>query len=278
MVNWDQYPHDRATLSIIALNEAGSQLAYFSRSHRSPTYGFYLIESQVPPGSRTLKVQLIATRYVGSDNDGYFDTISLEVDEVVPSTIVSLSSDGDADTLAIGTTLQLDATTTGGADNNYSWSSSFEAVATVDSNGLVSAHTSGRVTIQAQGDQTQTIGSMELTVYAANDVIFEKPVSNETLVSRSAAMITWNIEGTLSSGTLSYSTTGGSSWTTITSIADLTVGEYSWDVIETTVPLNDCMLKMTWDDGESFSSTFRIDPVSNNVAATMVPIYYLLGL
>lgn len=135
LANWDQYPHDRATLAIEALNASGQQLLYLSRYHRSPVWTYYQIESQIPIGSRTLRVLLIATRYVGSDNDGYFDDLCMEVNTNAPDVFVTITPEGEVPEVAVDSALQLYATTIGGFDSTYIWSSSFEAVATVDDSG-----------------------------------------------------------------------------------------------------------------------------------------------
>ena len=58
----------------------------------------------------------------------------------------------------MGTSLALQATTSNGADSGYVWSSSFEATATVDQNGVVRAVKEGRTTIQARGKDTGATG------------------------------------------------------------------------------------------------------------------------
>ena len=260
LANWDQYPHDRATLAIEALDANSQQLLYLSRHHRSPSWTYYQIEYQIPTGSRTLRVYLIATRYVGSDNDGYFDDLSLEVDTNAPDVFVTITPEGGVPEVAVDGTLQLYATTTGGTDSAYIWSSSFDAVATVDSTGLVTAHKDGRVTIQAEGEETRALAYIEIVAYSPNYVIFTHPQSGEEWEGETNQDITWDLVGSIDSATLYYSTAGGSEWTEIDKIPDLTVQQYSWLIPDTNEILNDCMLKMAWDGGEATSSVFSIVP------------------
>ncbi len=265
MANWDQYPHDRATLAIQALDASGNELFYGSRSHRSPTWGFYEMTNQIPPGTRTLRVYLIATRFVGTDDDGYFDDLSLLVTNTAPTVVVTVSSVSGATSVAVDSTLQLQAQTTGATDAGYTWSSSFEAVATVDSTGLVTAHQPGNVTAQAIGKSSQVMGSVRLVVYAQNSVIFVSPASGESWLAGSEQTISWQVKGTVDSGTLYWSFTGGSDWNEIGPVANLSSGSFTWTVPDSSRSLNDCVLKMTWSGGEATSAPFSIVPVALGV-------------
>ncbi len=260
LCNWDQYPHDRATLAIEVLDTNNQQLLYLSRHHRNPVWAYYQIESQIPIGSRTLRVYLIATRYVGSDNDGYFDDLCLEIDTNVPDIFVTITPEGGAPEVAVDSTLQLYATTTGGTDSAYIWSSSFEAIATVDDSGLVTAHKDGLFIIQAEGILTHAIGYLEIVAYLPNYVVFTHPQSGEEWEAGTVQDVTWELIGSIDSATLYYSTTGGSEWTEIDKIPDLTVQQYSWLIPDTNEILNDCILKMVWNSSKATSSVFFIVP------------------
>ena len=271
LANWDQYPHDRATLAIEALDTNNQQLLYLSRHHRSPVWTYYKIESQIPAGSRTLRILLIATRYVGSDNDGYFDDLCLEVDNNAPDVFVTITPEGVVPEVAVGSTLQLYATTTGGVDSAYIWSSSFNAVATVDESGLVTAHRTGRCVIQAEGTSTHAVGYLEIVAYSPNYVIFTHPQSGEKWEGGTNHDITWELIGSIDSGTLYYSTTGGGEWTEIDQIPDLSVQQYSWLVPDTDEILNDGIIKMVWSGGEATSSVFSIVPSKPTPTTTKKP-------
>ncbi len=65
-----------------------------------------------------------------------------------------------------GSTAQLTATTVNGSDSAYTWSSSDPAIASVDSNGLVTGVADGEVTITATGDSTGADGSASITATA----------------------------------------------------------------------------------------------------------------
>jgi hypothetical protein len=114
LANYDQYPHDQATLAIEARDSNNNQLLYLTRTHRSPTWTFYKIQNLIPVNSRILRVSLIANRFVGSYNDAYFDDLSLSVTNTAPISSVTVTSiDGKTEVL-VGGTLQLSATTSGG--------------------------------------------------------------------------------------------------------------------------------------------------------------------
>lgn len=260
LANWDQYPHDRATLALEALNGNREQIMYVSRDHRSPVWTEYQLEGQLPAGTRTLRVHLIATRFVGSDNDGYFDDLSLTLNNNAPSIYVTVSAPNEVKEIPVDSTLQLTAQTVGGTDDAYYWSSSFEAVATVDSNGLVTAHQSGRFTIQAVGKNTGKTGYLELTAYNTNDIIFTTPGSEEEWTANATHEIRWEIKGNVNSATLSYSCNGGVDWIEIAQIDSLQSGHFFWLVPDSSTRLNDCYLKLNWSDGEAVSAKFSIVP------------------
>ncbi len=265
MANWDQYPHDMATLALSCRDAAGAELLYVKRNHRSPHWGFYQMNSKIPPGTRVLRVYLIATRFVGSDDDGYFDDLWLSVENAAPTVFVQITSANGKTTVPVDSTLQLQATTVGGSDASYDWSSSFEAVATVDTNGLVTAYKSGRFTIQAIGKTSGAMGSIALVAILQNDVIFQSPAEGARWKAGSTQVVSWQIVGNLSSGALFWSSTGGSQWDKIADIADLSTGKYDWSVPDSTTVLNNCVLKVEWDDGSAISPTFSIVPVTYSV-------------
>ena len=104
----------------------------------------------------------------------------LTVAPYVPGTVtaVTVTSEGDATSLAANGTLQLTATVTadGATHNEVTWSSSNELVATVDQNGLVSGVADGSVTITATSSvNTAVFGTIALTVLDAS-VPFEQVV------------------------------------------------------------------------------------------------------
>ncbi len=265
LANWDQYPHDRSTLAIEALSAGGKQLLYLSRQHRGPSWTLYQIEAKIPAGTRTLRVHLIATRFVGVDNDGYFDDLSLEVITTAPSGYVIVSSEKGLMELPVDSTLQLHAQTVGGTDVAYTWSSSFDAIATVDSNGLVTAHKAGTFTIQAIGKTTGRTGYLALTAYNPNYIIFREPKAGAQWIPGSIQEIKWEMKGTLDSGTLSFSLNGGTDWMEIATIDTLGSGHYFWQVPDSNRAYNDCYLKITWNDGESVSPNFAIAPNATGV-------------
>lgn len=260
LANYDQYPHDRSTLAVEALDSNNGQLLYLSRYHRSPSWTYYRIDAQIPAGTVILRVYLIATRFVGSDNDGYFDDLSLEVDNVAPTVAITVTSEANVKEIIEGGTLQLSAASTDSADSSYIWTSSFDAVASVNEKGLVSAHKAGRAVIQAEGNSSHATGYLEIVVYSSNSLIFTNPQSGVKWGSGTNQNISWELKGSLVSGTLFYSTKGGAEWIKITDISDLTVRQYSWLVPDVNTVMNDCVVKMIWSGGEAVSSVFTIFP------------------
>jgi len=272
LANWDQYPHDRSTLAIEALDSNGNQLLYLSRHHRSPTWAFYKIEENIPATTETLRVYLIATRFVGTDNDGYFDDLTLEVDTTAPNVFVTVTPASGTAEVEEGSTLQLSAASTENADSSYTWSSSFEAVATVDENGLVTAVKAGRATIQATGKTSGAVGALEIAVYSSNDIIFSSPKSGDKWTSGSIQTISWSLKGNIDSGTLYYSTNGGVDWTKIDDLTDLSIGQYAWTLPVVSQIENNCVLKMDWGGGEAQGSIFTIETSSSTTSECKINI------
>jgi len=54
----------------------------------------------LPAGTRTVSVNLTATRYVGTDNDGYFDDLSLTISTDAPGVVVNVTAEGRATRVA----------------------------------------------------------------------------------------------------------------------------------------------------------------------------------
>ena len=261
LANWNQSPHDKATLAIAAFDNNGNQLFHAAREHRNPIWGYYEIVSQLPVGTQTLRVYLIATRYVGSDNDAYFDDLSLEITNDAPDVFVNITSDGNRKNLEIGSTLQLDATTSGGSDNSYTWSSSYDEIASVDTNGLVTAVSKGTFTIQAIGNNTQTIGYISLVSHPENYIIFNTPKGSEEWESNQDVALSWDVIGTVGTSTLYWSLNDGVDWESISEIIPST-GEFLWSIPVTDETLNNCVLKIAWSGDETISSSFSIIPES----------------
>ena len=135
LANYDQSPHDQATLKV-QIFDAKSNVLYEDYSlQRNPEWQFHELNFALPVNASTVRVLCIADRFVGSDNDAYFDDIVLTpADGTVSPVIIT----GDKTVAKPGDTIQLSA-----SDGKYKkasyyeWSSSYNDIATVDENGLV---------------------------------------------------------------------------------------------------------------------------------------------
>jgi hypothetical protein len=171
LCNWDQSPNDQATLILEFLNSAGSVLSTSQREQRDPKWTRHLITAMIPAGAATVRVRLLSTRYVGSDNDGYFDDLSLTISNTKVALVyitgpTNLANTGDA--------IQLTATNgTSSRASDFEWSTSYSAVATVDANGLVTfiGKSSDEVTIYAKDKATGVTGSYRFN----SDIVNEAP-------------------------------------------------------------------------------------------------------
>lgn len=257
LANWDQFPHDRATLSIYALDASRNTLAFRSVEHRSPTWTQYRIDQVVPAGTRTLRVVLTATRFVGIDDDGYFDDLSLVVNDRLGASVAVTNANGQSH-VAVGATLPLRATTTGGTDSGFVWSSSFEAVATVDQNGVVTGRSAGRTTVQARGKDTAAIGTYDVSVIGTSGLVFVEPSADKVLVSGTTTSVTWSVVGSVPSAVLNVSKDGGVTYSVVANIANPASGSYAWTVPALTADVRNAVLKLTYSGGEALSPIFSI--------------------
>jgi len=264
LANWDQYPHDRATLALYALDATGNTLAFLSSEHRSPVWTQYRMDKLIPAGTKTLRVVLRATRFVGTDDDGYFDDLSLVVNNT-PGITVNITSPGNQSYVTIGgATLTLNATTVGGTDSGYDWSSSFQAAASVSQSGVVTGLSSGRATIQARGRDTGAIGAFDVSVIVANGLVFIEPSANKTVAGGTTSPVTWSVVGTVSSAVLYLSMDGGVTYSLVSNISNPASGAYNWAVPAVSSDIRNAILKLTYSGGESLSSLFSIVTSSVN--------------
>ncbi len=272
LANWDQYPHDQATLAVQAQDQNGAQLLYLSRSHRNPLWARYQLDSLIPAGTRTLRVELIARRFVGADNDAYFDDLSLEVDSQAPAYSVTITPQGGRAEVPVGGTLQLVAGTTGGVDAQYLWSSSFDAIATVDTNGLVSASQPGRFTVQAEGTTTRAVGYLDLVAFSSNSLVVTAPAEGAEWVAGLTNDIAWELKGSIPPVAIAYRV-GGSDWTPIAEGVDAAVSRFAWSVPDTQVTLNQCQFRLSWSGDEAISPSFSIKPAARPPIGLSLQMY-----
>ena len=111
------------------------------------------------------------------DDKTYSGSATLTVTDASP-TVSSISLDPTAATIQIGKTQQLTATVTPTGTSAVSWSSSNEAVATVDQNGLVTGLKAGTATITATAAEDDSIKTTAtITVTQSTTLYYLAPVS-----------------------------------------------------------------------------------------------------
>ena len=112
------------------------------------------------------------------DDKTYSGSATLTVTDASP-TVSSISLDPTAATIQIGKTQQLTATVTPTGTSAVSWSSSNEAVATVDQNGLVTGLKAGTATITATAAEDDSIKTTAtITVTQSTTLYYLAPVSS----------------------------------------------------------------------------------------------------
>jgi uncharacterized lipoprotein NlpE involved in copper resistance len=94
-----------------------------------------------------------------TDTDADTDTDTDTDTDAVPVVVITGSI-----SLAPGESIELSATTVNGEDGAYTWTSSDEAVVTVDAAGMVTGIHDGAATVTATGDSTGASGTIGLYV------------------------------------------------------------------------------------------------------------------
>ncbi len=115
LCNWDQSPHDQARIILEFLNASGGVISRISREQRNPVWTLHSITAVVPSGAVKARVKLESARFVGNDNDGYFDDLSLTISN---SKFSAVYISGPTSKAAQGDTIQL--TVQNGTLNNPS--------------------------------------------------------------------------------------------------------------------------------------------------------------
>ncbi|TDP74511.1 PEP-CTERM sorting domain-containing protein [Roseateles toxinivorans] len=79
--SWPQTPVDTSSITISFLDAVGTVLGSHTIGPYSDTTQWQLVSADMaaPTSMRAVQLDLIATRFGGTNNDGYFDDLSLEV-------------------------------------------------------------------------------------------------------------------------------------------------------------------------------------------------------
>lgn len=205
LANWDQYPHDEATLGLEFLNAEGKVIDSTITSQRNPLWKKHSIQLAIPQNAIIARIKLIASRYVGSDNDAYFDDLSFRV---LDGSYQAVYISGKTATAKAGDKIQLTANNGVTTDaSKYNWYSSYDSIATVDANGLVTfttdwSGTENEVTITAEDKETGITG----TYHFNSEIKTKTPAPGKTtgLKKSSVTATTISIKWTKVSGASGY--------------------------------------------------------------------------
>jgi hypothetical protein len=172
-------------------------------------------------------------------------------DEPVPGATVSITGEHS---LQVGESMTLTATTLGGADSAYRWSSSRTNFATVDDAGMVTAVAAGETTITAVGVESGA---------SADHVVVVVPIPVETIVVTVSGNPFVQVGSTVM---LTATTVGGDDNGYAWASSDETVAIVDADGVVTGLYSGDAVITATGDDtGESGSMSV--------VVQTVVPHY-----
>lgn len=90
--SWHQTPADSARIIVEYRNLAGGVLGSFDSGEIINAAAWQLVSDSrlAPSGTRQINVRLLSTRYNGTNNDGYFDALSLSAQTVPEPGTLSL--------------------------------------------------------------------------------------------------------------------------------------------------------------------------------------------
>lgn len=135
--NYDQGDGDMGTASLIFIDKDGKAISSSEFVYRNPNWISRSIVASIPKGAVKARVKFAATLYAGNDVDVYLDYCSLVItdEEVYP---VSISEKNNIWQAQTGDILHLVANNGVSTDpSDFTWYSSYESAAYVDSNGVV---------------------------------------------------------------------------------------------------------------------------------------------
>lgn len=211
LANCDQSPHDEAVLKLMFFDVDGKQIKTYTRSQRNPSWKYHRITCEVPANAVTARVQISANRYVGSDNDAYFDDMYLGVlQDENAYTYVYIS--GNKETASAGDIIKLIANNGASAvPTQYKWSSSYDEIATVNEQGVVtfadelSSNNTNEVFIYAEDAKSGVVGVYYINSEEENEVPTPAQVKSlkASKLAKTSFTLTWT-EATDASGYYVY--------------------------------------------------------------------------
>ena len=157
------------------------------------SYGMYMVQlGDTPTASYLDGISLVTRGGSVKYGDVYLGLLAFipEADEVPVGKVNGIILNKTSSRVAVGTTAQLTAEVrpSNAADKSLTWKSSNEAVATVDTNGLVTGVSVGTATITVTSNETGASATSEITV-----VSLEGPQSTAYTVSaQKDALISFN--------------------------------------------------------------------------------------
>ncbi len=187
LANWDQSPNDQSILHMQFLDASGKVLDSKKSSQRNPQWREHMITMQIPSGAVIARVKLEAKRFVGSDNDAYFDELSLVVLDGTSYNTIIISGKDKAD---VGKKIQLVANNgITHAPENFEWSSSYDSFATVDAKGRVTILVKDEVVIYAKDKSNGMIQGYYINSDVKNPSIAPAKVTKLKAVKKSKTYV-----------------------------------------------------------------------------------------
>ena len=163
VANFEQAPHDESVLSLTFLNSKGKTISTYSQSQRNPEWQKHIIKAKIPKGTKTVRVTLEGNRYVGAELDSYFDDVRLTIEsKSYKSVKIKAKQSGAAKVGGKKTLVASYGSVT--AASKFTWTSSYDDIATVSKKGVVKFLKPGQVTIYATYKKTKVTGSITFDV------------------------------------------------------------------------------------------------------------------
>jgi len=113
--SWSQQPADESQIELHFLSEAGDELSADTLGPYAEINSWLLAEATMnaPVGARSIRITLHSIRHSGTNNDGYFDALSLVANEVPIECTLEVTMTQE------GAVVTIDANGTGAVLDNY---------------------------------------------------------------------------------------------------------------------------------------------------------------
>lgn len=190
LANFDQSPHDKATLCLEFLNSKGKVIEAHNHAQRNPKWFKHTIMTEIPKGAATARIKLMGKRYVGKDCDSYFDNVCFAVLDQEYKTVTMSASASKGKVGDVITVIANNGTTKD--PGAYLWSSSYDAMATVSETGKVTILGKDEVTVYACDKKSGVVGTYIINGETTTKLLAPVTGIKKSNITKSSVTLKWN--------------------------------------------------------------------------------------